>query len=375
MTVLRLDQLVQRVQDRAPLERAQGPFVGLEHIVPGQLRLAHVGEAGSQRSVPYRFQKGDLLFGALRPGLRKVVLAREAGVCSTELLVLRPRDDAGAGLALAALAHPATLLAAQRLATGTRMPRVRWSALRALKVRLPPPTERQRIDRLLLLLHARLEILHRQQALRAELLTAMTEAHRCSDAPPLADIADIIGGRPSPVSQIGSGDPIYGVADLPAEGLEIDRYASERPQTGRRRVRRGDILVSLLRPKLRKVGLCPLDGWVSAEVAVVRPRPGWLGAVLGTVRSRMTQEPWIQQATGARMPRFSLRQLRATPCLLDHGARATLRHSLDTIAQSILQAGDHGRCLRRAREEAIGRLIHPATERDSRCVGQADPIG
>jgi type I restriction-modification system DNA methylase subunit len=67
-------------------------YVAMEHIEPRSGRLLSVQPSlGSEiKSTKARFVAGDVLYGKLRPYLAKVLLAKFDGICSTELLVLRP---------------------------------------------------------------------------------------------------------------------------------------------------------------------------------------------------------------------------------------------------------------------------------------------
>ena len=75
-------------------------YVGLENIEPWTGRLLKSesipdvsnDENGSDSTVSY-FEPGDVLFGKLRPYLAKAHLANEPGVCTTELLVLKPNSN------------------------------------------------------------------------------------------------------------------------------------------------------------------------------------------------------------------------------------------------------------------------------------------
>lgn len=66
-------------------------YVGLEHVESrtGIYKPTIVGR-GDLRSSKFRFEVGDVLYGKLRPILRKSVVALERGVCSTDLVPLRP---------------------------------------------------------------------------------------------------------------------------------------------------------------------------------------------------------------------------------------------------------------------------------------------
>lgn len=63
------------------------PYVGLEHVEPRTTRILATGTASKLKSAVRRFRRGDVLYGALRPYLRKVCIPDFDGVCSPEFLV------------------------------------------------------------------------------------------------------------------------------------------------------------------------------------------------------------------------------------------------------------------------------------------------
>ncbi len=69
-------------------------YIGLENIESQTGRI--VGQIGSEiskiKSTKRMFKKGDILFGKLRPALNKVAYAQCDGICSTDIIVLRPKD-------------------------------------------------------------------------------------------------------------------------------------------------------------------------------------------------------------------------------------------------------------------------------------------
>ena len=68
------------------------PYIGLEHIEEGALRLVGVDNAKNVTSTKFQFNKGDILFGKLRPYFRKVIRAKFDGICSTDIWVVRPKE-------------------------------------------------------------------------------------------------------------------------------------------------------------------------------------------------------------------------------------------------------------------------------------------
>ncbi len=71
-------------------------YLGLEHITEGTGESTWTGpcKGATIKSTKNVFRKGDVLYGKLRPYLNKVWIADFDGVCSTEILVLKPRIPA-----------------------------------------------------------------------------------------------------------------------------------------------------------------------------------------------------------------------------------------------------------------------------------------
>ncbi len=116
-------------------------YVGLEHIGRRQMWLADGGEAAEVTSTKSRFEAGDVLFGKLRPYFHKVVSAPRSGICSTDILVVRPKDAQLASLLLAALTSDAVIEEVVSASEGTRMPRTSWKDLAAVEIWWPGPNE------------------------------------------------------------------------------------------------------------------------------------------------------------------------------------------------------------------------------------------
>ena len=97
---------------------------------------------GSNKS---RFCEGDILFGKLRPYFKKVGVAPVAGVCSTDVLVLRPRRNADRALVAVVASSDALIDSVSAAATGTKMPRASWRDLAAWPVPILTATEHRRL--------------------------------------------------------------------------------------------------------------------------------------------------------------------------------------------------------------------------------------
>lgn len=151
-------------------------YVSLEDIEAGtgqilDLRQTLGREIASAKS---RFQRGDLLYGRLRPYLQKVVIAPSDGVAATELIVLRVKGSVEPEFLLEALLGPDHQAQVTQLMTGARMPRIRTEQLLDLPIVLPPRDVQRRIVRALAVLRQRLGALG-QQASEALILAEQFE--------------------------------------------------------------------------------------------------------------------------------------------------------------------------------------------------------
>jgi len=72
------------------------------------------------------FYSGDVLFGKLRTYLAKALHADKDGVCSTELLVLKPQPDNHPRFLLYSMLSPDFVGQVDAVTFGTKMPRANW---------------------------------------------------------------------------------------------------------------------------------------------------------------------------------------------------------------------------------------------------------
>jgi type I restriction enzyme S subunit len=113
-------------------------YLGLEHMPRGSTILDAWGSADGLASAKSVFGPGDILFGKLRPYFKKVGLAPPTGgICSTDIMVLRPIREAVLPVALAVLASDDFITFASNAASGTRMPRATWDHMKSFVIIVP----------------------------------------------------------------------------------------------------------------------------------------------------------------------------------------------------------------------------------------------
>jgi type I restriction enzyme S subunit len=110
-------------------------YIGLEHIGEGTLSLNGFGYASDVNSSKAVFEKGDILFGKLRPYFRKVIIAPFDGICSTDIWVVKPKNGIDRNFLFYWMASQDFVDEVTRSSEGTRMPRAKWEI--ASKIEIP----------------------------------------------------------------------------------------------------------------------------------------------------------------------------------------------------------------------------------------------
>ena len=125
------------------------PYIGLEHIHPNLLHISGIGNSSDTQSTKKKFRSGDILFGTLRPYLRKVVRARFDGVCSTDITVIRAKEPIDTGFLFYLIANPYFIDYATATTSGTNLPRAKWSVLSKIDWEIPVQEKREKIGAIL----------------------------------------------------------------------------------------------------------------------------------------------------------------------------------------------------------------------------------
>ena len=146
----RLSECVdQRTEKITPAAADVRPYVGLEHLAQGRPALLGWSPAGSATSAKTVFRAGDVLFGKLRPNLRKAAAAPFDGLCSTDILPLFGKNGLDTPYLLQIAQWNRLQQHAVATASGTKMPRTSWKQLGDFAFFLPPLPEQHKIAAIL----------------------------------------------------------------------------------------------------------------------------------------------------------------------------------------------------------------------------------
>lgn len=117
--------------------------IELEHLKKEDPQLLSYTSARQQKSIKSVFHAGDVLFGKLRPYLRKFLLPNFLGVCSTEIWVFKTTAKMNNVFAYY-LVQTERFINIASVSSGTHMPRADWSYMRDISFTVPDDIDEQK---------------------------------------------------------------------------------------------------------------------------------------------------------------------------------------------------------------------------------------
>ncbi len=125
------------------------PYIGMEDIVPSSNETTASRLPKSVKSATFNFKSGMVLFGRLRPYLRKVIVANFDGHCSTEIFPIETSDAINPFFLRYWFALDKTIDNINGTCTGARMPRANMNEVMNFDIPVPSIAEQQRIVNIL----------------------------------------------------------------------------------------------------------------------------------------------------------------------------------------------------------------------------------
>lgn len=150
---IELENIIElRKEKYNPLESdINKPCIELEHFDQETGQINGFISSLEQKSIKNVFYKGDVLFGKLRPYLKKYWLAEFDGVCSSEAWVLKPKNNnIITKNFLFYLVQSELFIRIANISSGSKMPRADWNYISEYPFPIPPLKEQERITKILL---------------------------------------------------------------------------------------------------------------------------------------------------------------------------------------------------------------------------------
>jgi type I restriction enzyme S subunit len=147
-----------RVLVQPPFD-TQKKYVGFEHLEPVNVDIPSCGDIADVVSAKAEFYEGNILYGKIRPYLRKAAITPCAGLCSSDLIVIEAKENVSNVVIASILTSSRFSQIAMNSAKGTKMPRADWNTL--LKTKLPKSfkTKSSHLERVFLSIYAQKKLL------------------------------------------------------------------------------------------------------------------------------------------------------------------------------------------------------------------------
>lgn len=233
-------------------------YLGLEHIERGGRILGRNTVGGADlASTKFAFTEDHVLFGKLRPNLGKISRPDFAGVCSTDILPIRPGADLDRNYLAHYLAQPSMVDFAASRTSGANLPRLSPTVLATFPIPLPPLPEQRRIAAILdhadALRAKRRQVLAHLDALTRSIFLEMFAAIPADST--VVEQATLIRTGPFGSQLLHSEFVDAGIAVLGLDNVVSNEFRwgerrfitpTKYRELGRYTVRPGDVLVSIM---------------------------------------------------------------------------------------------------------------------------------
>lgn len=250
------------------------------------------------KSTKNKFNVGDVLYGKLRPYLNKVTFADQPGVCTTEIVPIKPNEAVHGRYLFHWLRHPAFLTYVTEVSHGVNMPRLGTDAGRDAPFVLAPKAEQKRIADKLDTVLTRVDAVNTRLArvapllkrFRQSVLAAATSGRLTEDwrggamdwtSVPAAEICEKVqsGGTPK-AGFAEAGVPFLKVYNIVDQRVAFDykpqfvSQAIHESELRKSQVFPNDVLMNIVGPPLGKVAVVPADhsAWnINQAITLFRP--------------------------------------------------------------------------------------------------------
>lgn len=135
-----LGNLVTLINERvdATPDKDNEKYIALEDMPSKSIDLSKYRLGSEVNSSITKFQKGDILFGSMRPYFHKVGVAPYDGITRTTTFTLRPKQNELRAFALYWLFSDDVIDFSTTASIGTTIPYVRWETLEKYEIPIPP---------------------------------------------------------------------------------------------------------------------------------------------------------------------------------------------------------------------------------------------
>ncbi len=280
----KLENVAKLVKDSWKVGDENLPYIALEHIAEGKLRLQGIGDSNTIASNKYRFNSDCFLFGKLRPYFRKLYRPNYNGICSTDIWVVKPKNEFDKDFLFYFFANQEFIDFTYSGSSGTRMPRADWNFVSQSKWNFPEPPEQRAIAEVLSSLDDKIDLLHRQNKTLEQMAETLYETwifDKEFDST-IKDLIDIQNGYAfkSKSFQDTGIHRVLKIKNISGGIIDIQTtdYVSEEIISNldkRFEIKTGDILFAMTGAKIGKMGIIPQTKyslWLNQRVGLFKEK-------------------------------------------------------------------------------------------------------
>lgn len=277
--------------------------IELEHLSQGDGSILGYIDSAEQKSMKNEFEEGDVLFGKLRPYLRKYWLAKFRGVCSTEIWVLRAISDVCTKEYLFDIISSYNFVQKANVSSGSKMPRAEWDYVSKIPILTPPLAEQRKIAEVLGVWDKAIEkqsqlieqLTLRKRGLMQQLLTAKRRLPGFSNPWKVHKLHKLFKER----NETNRTDlPLLSITGDKGVILQTEsekRDTSNDDKSKYKRIAKGDIGYNTMRMWQGRSALSGLEGIVSPAYTIVVPNTDVDGYYMSLLfkQPRLVYDFWI----------------------------------------------------------------------------------
>ena len=324
MSVVRFDQIARECRETFKSSFEGKPIVGLEHIEPYDMLLKNY-DVDVETTFTKSFKKGQILFGRRRAYQHKACVATIDGICSGDITVIEPIEGkVYPDLLPFIIQNDDFFEHAIKGSNGALSPRVKWEHMANFEFDLPSLAEQK-------VLAEKLWAAYEVKQSYLKMIAATEEMVKSQFIEMFGNpVTNPNGWKTMPISEVAPEEPSKEKTSGSVWLLNLDMIESNTGKIIEKVYEKdsnllsvapfdeGNVLYSKLRPYLNKVVIPDGKGYATTELVPLRPKQNLLNLTFFSHLLRgdefVTYANGI--ATGTKMPRMPLNDLRKFECIL-----------------------------------------------------------
>lgn len=260
------DIAINSTAKKKPIEEDKYTYLGLEHLDSGTLKVSRYGSEVAPIGDKLIMKKGDVLFGKRRAYQKKVAIAPFDGIFSAHGMVLRPKTDViDEKFFPLFISSDYFLDNAIKISVGSLSPTINWKDLKELEFDLPDIDTQKKLAELLWSMNETIEN-YRFLIKKTDELVKSQFIEMISNREKTLKLRDVCENNIVNASKLFNKDSEINYVEISSIDGVNKKIVSptkikykDAPSSAKYVLELGDVLVSLVRPNLKKITINDLE--------------------------------------------------------------------------------------------------------------------